>query len=76
MSALGYFFSQRFLDYWGCLVHCETDFVKFWVDFDQNNAKEGRPKFYKLKVGGYDNLVLGRGDRPFTGEPTDFGLVR
>ena len=46
-----------FLDYWGCLVCCETDFVKFWVHFDQNNAKEGPPKFDKLKVGGLILMV-------------------
>ena len=28
----------RFLSYSGCLVHCETDFVTFWINFDQNNA--------------------------------------
>ncbi len=44
VSALGYFFSNVFLDYWGRLVRGETDIVKFWVKFDQNNAKEGRPK--------------------------------
>ena len=27
VSALGYFFSECFLDYWGCVVRCETDFV-------------------------------------------------
>ena len=53
VSALGYFFSATFLDYCCCLVlRCETDFVKCWVKFDQNNAKEGRAKFDKLKVGG------------------------
>ena len=38
------------MDYWGCLVHYETDFVKFLVKIDENNAKEGRPKFNKSKV--------------------------
>ena len=28
----------------------EIDFVAFWVNFDQNTAKEGRPKFDKLEV--------------------------
>jgi len=27
------------------LVRGETHFVKFWVKFDQNNAKEGWPTF-------------------------------
>ena len=45
------------LDYWGCLLRCETDFGKFWVNFDQNNAKVGRPKFYKLKMGGLILMV-------------------
>ena len=57
MSALGYFFLDVFLDYWGCLVRGETDFVKFWVKFDQNNAKEGRPKFDILKVRGLMLMV-------------------
>ena len=39
VSALGYFYSQHFLDLWGCLVRCEIDFVTFWVNFDQNNVK-------------------------------------
>ena len=39
-------------DYWGCLVHCETYLVKFLVKSYQNNAREGRPKFDKLKVRG------------------------
>ena len=30
----------------------DTYFVKFWVKFDQNNAKEGQPKFDITKVGG------------------------
>ena len=29
---LRFFFSATFLDYWGCLVSCETGFVKFWVN--------------------------------------------
>ena len=57
MSALGYFFSRRFLDYWGRLVRGETDFVRFLVKFDQNNAKEGRPKFDILKVRGLMLMV-------------------
>ena len=50
------FFLQRFLDYWGCVVRCETDFVPFLINFDQNNAKQrGRRtakiwQFDKLKV--------------------------
>ena len=57
VSALGYFFTLCFLDYWGCLVRCETDFVTFWVNFDQNNAKEGRSKFDKLMVRGLILMV-------------------
>ena len=57
VSPLGYFFSRRFLAYWGRLVRSETDFVKFWVTFDQNNAKEGRPKFDILKVRGLMLMV-------------------
>ena len=34
------FFFRRFLDYWGCVVRCETDFVPFLINFDQNNAKQ------------------------------------
>ena len=49
---LRFFCCDIFLDYWGCSVRCETDFVKFWINFDQNNAKEGQPKFDKLKVRG------------------------
>ena len=41
----------------GLFGSCETDFVKFWVNFDQNNAKEGQPKFDKLKVGGLILMV-------------------
>ena len=53
VSALGnFFFSLCFLDYRGRLVRGETDIVKFWVKLDQNNAKEGRPKFYITKVRG------------------------
>ena len=41
--------SQRFfLGHWGCLVRCETDFVPCLVNFDHNNAKEGRLKFDNL----------------------------
>ena len=57
MSVLGYFFTQRFFVYWGCLVRGETDLVKFWVKFDQNNAKEGQPKLDKLKVRGLILMV-------------------
>ena len=57
VSALGYFFLQRFLDYWGCVVRCETDFVPFLINFDQNNAEEGRLKFDKLKVRGLILMV-------------------
>ena len=51
MSTLG-FFCDAFLDYCGRLVRGETDIVKFCVKFDQNNAKEGRPKFDITKVRG------------------------
>ena len=37
VSALGYFFLRRFWDYWGPLLRGETDFVKFWVEFDGQN---------------------------------------
>ena len=40
VSALSYFFCNVFLDYCGCLVCCETDIVKFLVNFDQINVKE------------------------------------
>ena len=33
-------------------VRCKTDFAKDRVNFDQNNAKEGLPKFDKLIVRG------------------------
>ena len=56
VSALG-FFLQLFLDYWGYSVRCETYFVKFRVNFDQNNKKEDRQKNYKLKVGGLILMV-------------------
>ena len=52
MSALGYYFAKFFLDYWIRLVRGETDIVKFGVKFDQNNAKEGQPKFDITKVRG------------------------
>ena len=57
MSALRYFFCDVFLDYLGCLVRGETDFVTVWVNFDQNNAKQGRPKFDKLEVRGLILMV-------------------
>jgi hypothetical protein len=47
------------LDYFGCLVRGETDFVKFWVEFDQNKAKEGWPKFDISKVRGLMLTVIG-----------------
>ena len=56
-EALGYFFSATFLDYCGCLVHWETDFVAFWVNFDQNEMKEERPKFDKLMARGLILMV-------------------
>ena len=49
MSALGNFFSATFLDYLGCLVRCETELVKVWVQLNKNKAEEGRPKFDELK---------------------------
>ena len=49
VSALGYFFSRRFLNYWGCLVRGETYFVNLLVRFDQNNAKQGQPNILKVK---------------------------
>ena len=52
VSALGYFSPRRFWDYWGRLARGETDFVRFWVKLDKNNAKEGRPTSDKLKVRG------------------------
>ena len=27
------------------MVCYKTDFIRFWLNFDQNNAKEGQPKF-------------------------------
>ena len=57
VSALGNFFLLRFLDYLGCFVRGETDIVKFWVKFDQNNAKEGWPKFDIIKVRGLRLMV-------------------
>ena len=44
------FFCYIVIYYWGCLVRGETDFVKFWVKYDQNNATEARGKIYILKV--------------------------
>ena len=35
------FFRDFFLDYWGCLVRGETDLVKYWEKFDQNNVNGG-----------------------------------
>ena len=46
VSALGFF--ATFLDYWGCLVCCETDFVTFLVNFDQNNAKLPKRRTAKI----------------------------
>ena len=46
-----FFFFDVFY-YWSCLVRCETDFEKKLAQLDKNNTKEGRPKFYKLKVRG------------------------
>jgi hypothetical protein len=43
----------------GCLVCGEKDFVKFWVEFDQNKGKEGWPKFYILMVRGLMLMVIG-----------------
>ena len=37
-----------FLDYWRCLVSCETDFVLFLVNFDQNNAKQHKRRTAKI----------------------------
>ena len=48
VSALGYFFLRRFLDYWGFVVCCETDFVPFLVNFDQNNARQRERMTAKL----------------------------
>ena len=47
-----FFFATFFLDYWGCSVRGATDFLKFRVKFNQNNAKEGRPKFEIIKMSG------------------------
>ena len=58
MSALGNFFvATFFLDYWGLLVGCKTDLAKVRVNLDQNNAKEGLPKFDKLMVRGFILMV-------------------
>ena len=43
---------RLFLDNLGCLVRWETGYVTFWVNFDQNNTKEGRPKLDKINVKG------------------------
>jgi hypothetical protein len=40
--------SALVLDYWGCLVRCETDFVPFLVNFDQNNAKQRKRRTAKI----------------------------
>ena len=48
VSALGYSFLQRFLDYWRCLERCETDFVPFLENFDQNNAKQRKRRTDKI----------------------------
>ena len=50
-SALGYFCFAMFLDYWGCLVRWETDFVKFWVKLDKLDGVgpvDNRPSTHKL----------------------------
>ena len=38
---------MHLIDYWGCLVRCETDFVQFLGKF-WSNANEGPPKFDKI----------------------------
>ena len=43
--------------YWGGWVGGETDLVKCCVKYYQNNAKEGRLKFYILKVRGLMLMV-------------------
>ena len=48
---------QFFYYYWGFLVRCETNFVTFGANVDQNNAKEGLPKFHKLMVRGLILMV-------------------
>ena len=61
VSALGYFFFAMFFGLLGlCGVRCETDFVPFLVNFDQNNTKEGRlnyDEFDKLKLRGLILMV-------------------
>ena len=64
VSSLGYFFSRCFLNYWRCLVRCETDFVPFLLTFDQNNTKQRErrtgqnlTKFDKLKARGLILMV-------------------
>ena len=53
VRALGNFlFLKCFLNYLGCLVCCKKDFVNFLDKLVKNKAKEGRPKFDKLKVRG------------------------
>ena len=53
----GLFFLQRFFNYLCGLLCCETDFVTFWVNFDENNAKEEWLKFDTLKVRGLMLMV-------------------
>ena len=48
VSALSYFFLQCSLDYWGCVVRCETDFVPFLENFDQNTAKQRKRRTAKI----------------------------
>ena len=45
------------MDYCGCLVLGETDFVTFWGNFDQINVKEGWPEFDKIEVRG--SILMG-----------------
>ena len=54
---LSLFFLRHFLDYYGYLVRCEKDLVTVWFNSDQNNAKEGQPKFDKLRVRGLISMV-------------------
>ena len=35
----------------GCKVRCETDFVRFWIKFEQNKAKQGQHKFNLFILG-------------------------
>ena len=43
-----FFFHLNF--FWGLFGTLWNRFWKFWVKFDWNSTKEGRPKFDKLKV--------------------------